>query len=58
MAAPGGGGAGVPDSPPSSAWSVLVAHADEDDGLDDEWVRLVDGDDWPGPWGAARLGIP
>lgn len=58
MAALGGGGAGVPQSPPSSAWSVLAAHADEDDGLEEEWTGLADGDDWPGPWGAARLGIP
>ena len=39
MAALGGGGAGVPQSPPSSAWSVLAAHADEDDGLEEGWDR-------------------
>lgn len=46
---------GLPENPPSSAWGT-VALADEDDGFDD--FDLFDGDDWPGQWGAARLGIP
>jgi hypothetical protein len=47
-------------SPPSSAGSVpLTTPADEDDGMadDGEW-RTYDDDEWEGPYGAARLGIP
>jgi hypothetical protein len=57
LAAPGGIGPGDPDGPPLSVWGVVAAPADEDAGFDDELPVLPD-DEWPGGWGAARLGIP
>lgn len=51
--------ASTPGGPPSSVGTAQRSPADEDDGpLDTEWL-LGDADaDWPGPTGAARLGIP
>ena len=51
-------GGPVPENPPSSAWSLAAAPADEDAGFEDELVFPTTDDDWPGQWGAARLGIP
>lgn len=53
----GVGGAGVPNDPPSSAWSSVMAPADEEAGFDEELNFFAD-DDTPLEWGAARLGIP
>lgn len=49
--------------PPSSARLNLPQPADEDDGSavydpDEGFIQLGDGEDWPRPWGAARMGIP
>lgn len=57
LAAPDAVGSLAPMSPPSSAGSIASAPADEDDGLDSDLWSSTD-DDWPGHWGAARLGIP
>ena len=51
-------GGPVSENPPSSAWSFVAASADEDVGFEDELVFLAADEDWPGEWGAARLGIP
>jgi hypothetical protein len=47
----------VPANPPSSAWHLIDAPADEDVGFDDEVGFLVD-EEWPDHFGAAGLGIP
>jgi hypothetical protein len=52
------GGVSAPEDPPSSAWGIASASADEDAGFDDAVLHMADDDDWPGAWGAARLGIP
>jgi hypothetical protein len=45
--------------PPSSAAHVPhAALADEDDGIAADELINLDDDEWPGPLGAARLGIP
>jgi len=44
----------LPDDPPSSAWRLVAAPADEDVGFGEGFAD----EDWPGQWGAARLGIP
>jgi hypothetical protein len=51
------GGVSAPEGPPSSARGIASASADEDAGFEDAPLHLTD-DDWPGAWGAARLGIP
>ena len=53
--------AALAGAPPSSAERSPRPPADEDDGRGDSREgRFVgwEDDDWPGPWGAARLGIP
>ena len=51
------GGVSAPEDPPSSARGIASASADEDAGFEDA-LHMADDDDWPGAWGAARLGIP
>jgi hypothetical protein len=46
-------------SPPSSVGAVPPSPADEDDGLPEfAWPLSDFEEDWPGSFGAARLGIP
>ena len=52
------GGVSAPEGPPSSARGIASASADEDAGFEDAMLYTADDDDWPGAWGAARLGIP
>lgn len=51
------GGAPRSANPPLSVGSNPRLLTDGDDGSTDDLVRF-DSDDWNGPWGAARLGIP
>jgi hypothetical protein len=55
--APSVGGAPRSAHPPLSVGSDPRLLTDGDDGSDDDLVRF-DPDEWSGPWGAARLGIP
>lgn len=53
--------AGAGGDLPSSAGRPMAPWADEDASLPlpgEEFIQLADGDDWPGGFGAARLGIP
>lgn len=52
-----GDGSIGPNDPPSSAVGTETAPADEDAGFEDFYLAATD-DEWPGQWGAARLGIP
>ena len=51
------GGVSAPEDPPSSARGTVNASADEDAGYEVSLLHLED-EDWPGAWGAAKLGIP
>jgi hypothetical protein len=50
----------IAGDPPSSAERTPLPPADEDDGFLDsrDDVLFPDDEDWPGYYGAARLGIP
>jgi hypothetical protein len=52
------GGVSAPEDPPSSARGITGASADEDAGFEGSSLHLAEDDDWPGVWGAAKLGIP
>ena len=51
------GGVSAPEDPPSSARGIVNVSADEDAGYEVSLLHVED-EDWPGAWGAAKLGIP